>query len=97
MWEASSRSASASTIATEVVELVLELGYRGGRVIGRLGLVAQPAGGQLDRQPPARGVHEMLSAATVTASSASVRSACSSTAEPSATPGSWRGVAFDQR
>jgi hypothetical protein len=33
----------------EVVELVLQFGHRGGRVVGRRGLVAQSCGRQFDR------------------------------------------------
>jgi hypothetical protein len=39
----------------QVVELFLQLRHGGGRVVGRFGFVAQPAGGELDRKPTARG------------------------------------------
>jgi hypothetical protein len=59
----------------QLVELLLQLSHGDGRVVGRLGLTAQAARRELDRQPSAGACPMMLSAATVTATRARLRSA----------------------
>jgi hypothetical protein len=58
-----------------IVVSLLQLRNRGRRLIGRLGFVAQPRGGQLDRQAAACGLRGDAHVATATANSARARSA----------------------